>query len=80
MILPSHLPQENLLLNDMKYPHIVHIEKRNDGDIASKMSSSVGTQVINLEGLLALMKSSVYIVKLEILFLILALTKISFYM
>ncbi|XP_022858051.1 uncharacterized protein LOC111378976 isoform X3 [Olea europaea var. sylvestris] len=45
----DELPKENLLLNDMKYPHIVHIEKRNDGDIASKMSSSVGTQVINLE-------------------------------
>lgn len=45
----DELPKENLLLNDMKYPHIAHIEKRNYGDVASKTSSSVGTQVINLE-------------------------------
>ncbi|KAL2480975.1 alpha/beta-Hydrolases superfamily protein [Abeliophyllum distichum] len=45
----DELPTENLLLSDTKYPHIVHIEKGNSEEVASKLSSAVGTQVINLE-------------------------------
>lgn len=37
-------------MNDMKYPHIVHIEQGITEDIISKVSYAVGTQVIDLEG------------------------------
>lgn len=49
-ILPFILLQSNLLMNDMKYPHIVHIERGITEDVNSKVSSAVGTQVIELEG------------------------------
>ncbi|KAL3819535.1 hypothetical protein ACJIZ3_005440 [Penstemon smallii] len=45
----NELPKSNLLVNDMKYPHIVHIERGNTEDGASKALSNVGTQVIDLE-------------------------------
>lgn len=38
-------------MNDAKYPHIVHIERGITEDANSKASSTVGTQVIDLEGL-----------------------------
>lgn len=48
--LPLILLQESLLVNDMKYPHIVHIEEGITEDVISKVSYAVGTQVIDLEG------------------------------
>ncbi|KAI3444127.1 hypothetical protein Pfo_000792 [Paulownia fortunei] len=45
----NELPKSNLLVNDMKYPHIVHIERAITEDGTTKASSAVGTQVINLE-------------------------------
>ncbi|GFP96211.1 putative lipase rog1 [Phtheirospermum japonicum] len=44
----NELPKSNLLVNDMKYPHIVHVERGITEDGTSK-ASSVGTQVIDLE-------------------------------
>ncbi|XP_057786469.1 putative lipase ROG1 isoform X2 [Salvia miltiorrhiza] len=46
----NELPKESLLVNDMKYPHIVHVEQGITEDVNSKVSSAVGTQVIDLEG------------------------------
>ncbi|KAK4415262.1 putative lipase ROG1 [Sesamum alatum] len=45
----NELPKSNLLVNDMKYPHIVYVERGITEDGTSKASSSVGTQVIDLE-------------------------------
>ncbi|PIN20521.1 putative alpha/beta hydrolase [Handroanthus impetiginosus] len=45
----NELPKSNLLVNDMKYPHIVHIERGANEDGTSRASSTVGTQVIDLE-------------------------------
>ncbi|KAL0340005.1 UNVERIFIED_CONTAM: putative lipase ROG1, partial [Sesamum radiatum] len=45
----NELPKSNVLMNDMKYPHIVYIERGITEDGTSKASSSVGTQVIDLE-------------------------------
>ncbi|KAH6835383.1 alpha/beta-Hydrolases superfamily protein [Perilla frutescens var. hirtella] len=45
----NELPKESLLVNDMKYPHIVHIEREKTEDVNSKVSYAVGTQVIDLE-------------------------------
>ncbi|XP_057787743.1 uncharacterized protein LOC131004979 [Salvia miltiorrhiza] len=45
----NELPKESLLVNDMKYPHIVHVEQGITEDVNSKVSSAVGTQVIDLE-------------------------------
>lgn len=50
IILCPILLQESLLVNDMKYPHIVHVEQGITKDVNSKVSSAVGTQVIDLEG------------------------------
>ncbi|KAL8493254.1 hypothetical protein ACS0TY_024465 [Phlomoides rotata] len=45
----NELPKSNILVNDLKYPHIVHIERSATEDVNSKASSAVGTQIIDLE-------------------------------
>ncbi|KAK6159133.1 hypothetical protein DH2020_006447 [Rehmannia glutinosa] len=45
----NELPKSNLLMSDVNYPHIVHVERGITEDGTSKASSAVGTQVIDLE-------------------------------
>ncbi|KAG8372418.1 hypothetical protein BUALT_Bualt12G0064100 [Buddleja alternifolia] len=49
VILPFILLQSNLLVNNVKYPHIVHIERGTTKDGSGQASSAVATQVIDLE-------------------------------
>ncbi|KAK6159123.1 hypothetical protein DH2020_006437 [Rehmannia glutinosa] len=49
IILPPIRLQSNLLMSDVNYPHIVHVERGITEDGTSKASSAVGTQVIDLE-------------------------------
>ncbi|XP_057792590.1 lysine--tRNA ligase, chloroplastic/mitochondrial-like [Salvia miltiorrhiza] len=49
----NELPKESLHVNDMKYPHIVHVEQGITEDVNNKVSSAVGTQVIDLEDMIA---------------------------
>ncbi|KZV29581.1 hypothetical protein F511_00859 [Dorcoceras hygrometricum] len=45
----DELPKSNLLVSDMKYPHIIYVEQRTTENEPTKASSAVGTQVIDLE-------------------------------
>ncbi|KAL6525449.1 hypothetical protein OROHE_015756 [Orobanche hederae] len=45
----NELPKSNLLVNDVKYPHIVRVERGITVDGASKANSAIGTQVIDVE-------------------------------
>lgn len=44
------LPQSNFLVNDLKYPHIVHVEQESAEEVKHKASSILGTETIDLEG------------------------------
>ncbi|KAL6588133.1 hypothetical protein OROMI_001111 [Orobanche minor] len=45
----NELPKSNLIVNDVKYPHIVRVERGITEDGASKANSAIGTQVIDVE-------------------------------
>ncbi|XP_057807084.1 uncharacterized protein LOC131021813 isoform X1 [Salvia miltiorrhiza] len=57
----NELPKESLHVNDMKYPHIVHVEQGITEDVNNKVSSAVGTQVIDLEESISCLEELVYI-------------------
>ncbi|CAK9143669.1 unnamed protein product [Ilex paraguariensis] len=51
----NELPKKSdLLVNDEKYPHVVHVEQGTAKDNHNKASSMVGVQIIDLEGNLLL--------------------------
>lgn len=45
----NELPKSNFLVNDLKYPHIVHVEQESAEEVKHKASSILGTETIDLE-------------------------------